>query len=89
MEGLVLAVEPDTTPKQMANSVAMLSSTSPSPTSTPRRLRCARAIRARITTELEATLPAGELRPGTDAPAPSKLVETTYHGALIGWAYPP
>jgi hypothetical protein len=29
---------------------------------------------------------AGELRQGSDITTLAKLVETTYHGALIGWA---
>jgi AcrR family transcriptional regulator len=85
-EGLVLAVEPDTTPEQMANSVAMLQLDLAEPDFHAETLRGARAIRARIRTELEAALATGELRPGTDVPTLAKLVETTYHGALIGWA---
>ena len=86
MEGLVLAIEPDTTPEHMANSVAMLQLDLAEPDFHAETLRGARAIRARITTELDAALTAGELRQGTDVPALAKLVETTYHGALIVWA---
>jgi AcrR family transcriptional regulator len=86
VEGLVLAVEPDTTPEQMANSVAMLQLDLAEPDFHAETLRGAQAIRARITTELQAALAAHELRPATDVPALAKLLETTYHGALIGWA---
>ena len=86
MEGLVLAIEPDTTPEQMANSVAMLQLDLAEPDFHAETLRGAQAIRARITTELEAALTAGELRQDTDVTALAKLVETAYHGALIGWA---
>ena len=33
-----------------------------------------------------AALGEGELREGTDLATLAKLVETTYHGAMIGWA---
>ena len=36
--------------------------------------------------DLSAALAAGELRSGTDVARLAKLVETTYHGAMIGWA---
>jgi AcrR family transcriptional regulator len=86
VEVLVLAVDPDTTPEQMANSVAMLQLDLADPDFHAETLRGARAIRASIAHDLAAALQAGELRPGTDVAALAKLVETTYHGAMIGWA---
>jgi AcrR family transcriptional regulator len=86
VEGLVLAVAPDTTPELMANSVAMLQLDLADPDFHAETLRGARAVRARIAHDLAAALQAGELRPGTDVAALAKLVETTYHGAMIGWA---
>lgn len=86
VEGLVLAVDPEATPKQMANSVALLQLDLAEPDFYAETLRGARAVRARIAEELEAALGAGELRPGTDVAGLAKLVETTYHGAMIGWA---
>ena len=86
VEGLVLAVDPDTTPEQMANSVAMLQLDLADPDFHAETLRGARAVRARIERELSAALAAGELRSGTDVPSLAALVETTYHGAMIGWA---
>jgi AcrR family transcriptional regulator len=86
VEGLVLAVDPDTTPEQMANSVAMLQLDLADPDFHAETLRGARAVRARIARDLSAALAAGELRSGTDVATLATLVETTYHGAMIGWA---
>ena len=86
VEGLVLAVDPVTTPEQMANSVAMLQLDLADPDFHAETLRGAQAVRARIAQDLAAALQAGELRPRTDVAALAKLVETTYHGAMIGWA---
>ncbi len=86
VEGLVLAVDPDTTPEQMANSVAMLQLDLADPDFHAETLRGARAVRARVAQDLTAALAAGELQPGTDVEGLAKLVETTYHGAMIGWA---
>lgn len=86
VEGLVLATDPVATPEQMANSVAMLQLDLADPDFHAETLRGARAVRARIERDLGAALDAGELRPGTDVAALAKLVETTYHGAMIGWA---
>lgn len=86
VEGLVLAVDPDTTPEQMANSVAMLQLDLADPDFHAETLRGARAVRARIERGLSAALDAGELRSGTDVSMLAALVETTYHGAMIGWA---
>jgi len=49
-------------------------------------LRGAQAVRARIERDLDAALAAGELRSATDVATLATLVETTYHGAMIGWA---
>ena len=86
VEGLVLAVDPNATPEQMANSVALLQLDLADPDFHAETLRGARAVRARIARDLSAALAAGELRPGTDVAALATLVETTYHGAMIGWA---
>ena len=86
VEGLVLAVDPDITHEQMANSVAMLQLDLADPDFHAETLRGARAVRAHIADDLGAALAAGELRPGTDVAALATLVETTYHGAMIGWA---
>jgi AcrR family transcriptional regulator len=86
VEGLVLAVDPDATPEQMANGVAMLQLDLAHPDFHAETLRGAQAVRDRIGRDLTAALAAGELRPGTDVAALAKLVETTYHGAMIGWA---
>src|SRR3954469_1213032 len=85
-EAFVLAVDPETTPDQMANSVAMLQLDLADRDFHAETLRGARAVRARILRDLSAALAAGELRSGTDVTALAKLVETTYHGAMIGWA---
>ncbi len=61
------------------------SSISSNPTST--RRRCAGAAAARgPQRHLLAASNAGELRDGIDIAALANLVETTYHGAMIGWA---
>lgn len=86
IEGLALAAGPVATPEQMANSVAMLQLDLADPDFHAETLRGARAVRSRIARELDAALVAGDLRPGTDVAMLGKLVETTYHGALIGWA---
>lgn len=86
VEGLTLAVSPHATPERLANAVAMLQLDLADPDFHAEMLRGARAVRARIERDLDAALEAGELRPGTDVAALAKLVETTYHGALIGWA---
>jgi AcrR family transcriptional regulator len=86
VEGLVLAADPVATPEQMANSVAMLQLDLADPDFHAETLRGARTVRARIMRDLDAALAAGELRSGTDVAKLAKLVETTYHGAMIGWA---
>jgi AcrR family transcriptional regulator len=86
VEGIVLAIDPDATPELMANSVAMLQLDLADPDFHAETLRGARAVRAHIARDLSAALAAGELRSGTDVAALAKLVETTYHGAMIGWA---
>ncbi len=86
VEGLVLAGDPVATPEQMANSVALLQLDLADPDFHAETLRGARAVRTRIEHDLSAALAAGELRSGTDVATLAKLVETTYHGAMIGWA---
>jgi hypothetical protein len=86
VEGLVLASAPAATPEQMANSIAMLQLDVAEPDFRAETARGARAVRARIADELAAALAAGELRATTDVAGLAKLVETTYHGAMIGWA---
>ncbi|WP_327582136.1 TetR family transcriptional regulator [Nonomuraea sp. NBC_00507] len=86
IEGLTLAVENVATPELMANSVAMLQLDLADPDFHAETLRGARAVRARIEGDLNAALDAGELRAGTDAARLATLVETAYHGAMIGWA---
>jgi AcrR family transcriptional regulator len=86
VDGLVLAVDPEATPEQMANSLAMLQLDLADPDFHAETLRGARAVRARIGRDLSAALTAGELRSGTDVVTLAELVETTYHGAMIGWA---
>jgi AcrR family transcriptional regulator len=86
VEGLVLAVEAVATPERMANSVAMLQLDIADPDFHAETLRGARAVRARIERDLSAALGAGELHAGTDVATLATLVETTYHGAMIGWA---
>jgi AcrR family transcriptional regulator len=86
VEGLVLAVDPVATPELLANSVAMLQLDLADPDFHAETLRGARAVRAGIKRDLSAALAAGELRSGTDVATLAKVVETTYHGAMIGWA---
>jgi AcrR family transcriptional regulator len=86
VEGLVLAVDPEATPERMANSVAMLQLDLADAEFHAETLRGARAVRASIERGLHAALEAGELRRGTDVAGLAKLVETTYHGAMMGWA---
>ena len=86
VDGLVLAVDAVATPEQMANSVAILQLDLADPDFHAETLRGARAVRARIVRDLDAAFDAGELRSGTDVEALAKLVETAYHGAMIGWA---
>ena len=86
VEGLVLAADPDATPELMANSVAMLQLDLADPDFHAETLRGARAVRARVARDLGAALAAGELRTDTDVATLATLVETTYHGAMIGWA---
>lgn len=86
VEGLERATGPYMTPEAMANSIAMLQLDIAEPDFHAETLRGARAVRARIAEDLAAALDAGELRAGTDVAALAKLVETTYHGSMIGWA---
>lgn len=86
IDGLVLAADPDVTPEQMANSLAMLQLDLSDADFHAETLRGARAFRERITSGLSAALTAGELGPGTDVESLARLLETTYHGSLIGWA---
>lgn len=86
IEGLVGAVDPDTTPQEIANSVAMLQLDLVEPDFHAQTLRGARRLRAALERHLQAASVAGELRDGTDVVALARLVETTYHGAMIGWA---
>jgi AcrR family transcriptional regulator len=86
VEGLVLAVGSIATAQQMANSVAMLQLDLADSDFHAETLRGARIVRARVGRDLNAALEAGELRVGTDVAALARLVENTYHGAMIGWA---
>jgi AcrR family transcriptional regulator len=86
VEGLVLAVDRVATPELMANSVAMLQLDLADPDFHAETLRGARAVRAHIERDLTAALDAGELYAGTDVATLATLIETTYHGAMIGWA---
>ncbi len=86
VEGLVLAVDRVATPELMANSVAMLQLDLADPDFHAETLRGARAVRAHIERDLGAALDAGELRAGTDVAPLATLGETTYHGAMVGWA---
>jgi len=86
VEGLVLAADPVATPEQMANSVALLHLDLADPGFHAETLRGAQAVRAGIRRDLDAALAADELRPGTDVATLTTVVETTYHGAMIGWA---
>jgi AcrR family transcriptional regulator len=86
VEGLVFAAGPVATPEQMANSVALLQLDLADPDFHAETLRGARAVRARILRDLGAALEAGELRSDSDLARLAALVETTYHGAMIGWA---
>jgi AcrR family transcriptional regulator len=86
VEGLVLAVDPEATPEYMANSVAMLQLDLADPDFHAETLRGARAVRERLERDLGAALAAGELRSETDVATLAQLAETTYHGAMIGWA---
>jgi len=70
----------------MANSVAFLQPDLAEPDFHASTLAGARAVRARIADGLMHAATAGELRAGTDTDALAKLLETTYHGALIGWS---
>jgi AcrR family transcriptional regulator len=86
VEGLVLAGAGVATPELMANAVAMLQLDLADPDFHAETLRGARAVRAHIERDLSAALDAGELRAGTDVATLATLIETTYHGAMIGWA---
>ncbi|HLR97107.1 MAG TPA: helix-turn-helix domain-containing protein [Jiangellaceae bacterium] len=86
VEGLVHAVDPEATPEYMANSVAMLQLDLADPDFHAETLRGAREVRAHIADNLAEAVTVGELRGDTDIPTLAKLVETTYHGAMIGWA---
>lgn len=86
VEGLVGAVDPDMTPEAMANSVAMLQLDLVEPDFHAATLRGAQRLRAALQRHLLAASDVGELREGTDTAALAKLVETAYHGAMIGWA---
>jgi AcrR family transcriptional regulator len=86
VEGLVGAVDPNMTPEAMANSVAMLQLDLVEPDFHAETLRGARRLRAALQRHLLAASDAGELRDGIDIAALATLVETTYHGAMIGWA---
>lgn len=86
IESLVGAVDPDMTPEEMANSVAMLQLDLAEPDFHTVTLAGARRLRAAIEHHLRAALHAGEIRETTDVCALAKLIETAYHGAMIGWA---
>lgn len=85
-EGLAGAVAGIESPEEMANSVALLQLDLSDADFHAETLRGARAIRAGIERELVAAIDAGELRSGTDPVTLAILIETVYHGALIGWA---
>ncbi|MGW8527957.1 MULTISPECIES: TetR/AcrR family transcriptional regulator [Nocardiopsidaceae] len=86
VEGLVGAVDPDMTPEGVANSVAMLQLDLVEPDFHAETLRGARRLRAALERHLQAAVTEGELCDSTDVIALAKLLETAYHGALIGWA---
>jgi AcrR family transcriptional regulator len=84
VNGLVAAVDDTMTHAEMANSVAMLQLDLAEPDFHAETLRGARAFRAKIEERLREAQDAGEI--DADVPQLAKLVETTYHGAMIGWA---
>lgn len=86
VEGLVFAVDAGMTPEQMAHSVALLQLDLADADFHAQTLEGARAVRAGIRDRLAEARSAGELREHTDVEALAVLVETTYHGSMIGWA---
>ena len=86
VDGLVLAAGPGMTPEEMAHSVAMLQLDLADPDFHAHTLVGARAVRAGIRDRLTEALSSGELREGTDVEVLAVLLETTYHGSMIGWA---
>lgn len=86
IEGLVTTVTPDVTPEGVGHSVALLQLDLVEPDFHEATLRGARRLRAALKRHLEAARDAGELDDSTDVAALAKLLETTYHGAMIGWA---
>jgi AcrR family transcriptional regulator len=86
VDGFVLAVGQIATPERLANSVAMLQLDLADPDFHAETLRGALAVRARVVAGLVEARAVGELRTDTDVTALAKTLETTYHGAMIGWA---
>lgn len=86
VEGLVVATHGIETPEEMAGSVALLQLDLADPEFHAATLEGARTVRAQIAAGLAAARTGGELRPETDVNALAVLVETTYHGSVIGWA---
>lgn len=86
IDGLVQAMGPQSSPERIAHSLALLQLDLDDPDFHAETLRGAREVRRRLVTELEAAVAAGELRGGTDTAGLARLLETTYHGASIGWA---
>jgi AcrR family transcriptional regulator len=84
VDGLVAAVDDAMTHAEMANSVAMLQLDLAEPDFHAETLRGAREFRRKIEERLAEAKQAGEIE--GDPKALAKLVETTYHGAMIGWA---
>jgi AcrR family transcriptional regulator len=71
---------------ELANSVAFLQLDLADPELGALAREGALTVRRRVAELLRAAQDDGSLRPNADVPALAELIETTYHGAMIGWA---
>lgn len=84
--GLVFALDAETTPDEMANSVSLLQIALADSEFHASTRNGAERVQKRVTHRLQEAVSTRELRPDTDVGALAALIEVTYHGAMIAWA---
>ncbi|RGE20413.1 TetR/AcrR family transcriptional regulator [Leucobacter sp. wl10] len=84
--GLVHAVDVDTTPEELANSVSLLQIALADGDFHASTRDGARRLQAKIVERLTEATANGELLPATEIEALAELIEIVYHGTMISWA---
>ncbi len=86
LAALALMGEGVRTPAELANHLGFLQMDLTDPDFRTHALAQARQLRLEIVRQVRAAVAAGQLDPTVNAATLARLVQTTYNGALIGWA---